>query len=834
MTEWLQALGQDLRYAVRGLRKSPGFALVATLTLAIGVSANTTIFSAVDSLLLRPLPYPDQDRLVMITNSFPNHREYDGPVSDTDVALWKTETQAFEQLEFTSSPDMVGMSQAGVPERVGLQHVSPGFFPMMGVGPFLGSIDTYKDFEKSGYPGGGVVLSYDFWQRHFASDPKVLGRSLFVDNYMSNIGAVLNPNFNLFGTHPAEMYGVDPVPDPGSPPSGRWLIGLGKLKHGVSLQQAQASMDVVARHLGQAYPALYKDVGIRVEPLQQGLFGWSKQILFPLFGAVAFVLLIACVNVANLLLVRGEARRQEIGVRIALGANRTRLLRQLLTESILLALLGGACGLILTFWGLKLFEALSPIEFPRRANVAISMRMFLFTFGTCIFTGLVFGLIPALRAANHNVNDTLRESGRSTASVSRHRTQSILVVAEIAVALVLLVCAGLMINTLSRIVRTSPGFNPDHLVTAEIRLTGLKYIDVSDHGNELNEIQPAVQSFCQQLLQRVKSIAGVDDAALADWLPLAEDAQHPSRGFTITGQPAALPSEHVTAMYDAISPDYFRVMSIPVLKGRGLTEQDSVTAPWVVVINEAMARAYWSNENPIGRVITFDTTPDEQPRQIVGIVGNVKQRLLTRDPAPEAYVALGQQSVHSTAGLAESRVHKSLVIRSRLMSPGLMESVRKVVNQLADDSPMFGVMTVQQMVSDSERSWSFFAQLLSIFASVALLLAALGIYGVISYSVSQRSHEIGLRMALGAQPVQLVGLILRQAMTLSLAGLLLGLGVSFAVTTLLVRFLYGVTPHDIPTLAVVSLVLMTVTFFASYLPARRVTKTDPMQTLRHE
>jgi predicted permease len=833
MTEWLQTLGQDLRYAVRGLRKSPAFTLVATLTLAIGIGANTTIFSAVDNLLLRPLPYPDQDRLVMITNSFPKYPGYQGPVSDTDVALWKAGNQAFEQLEFTSSPDMVAMSQAGTPERVGLQHVSPGFFPMMGVGAFLGSLDTYKDFERPGYPGGGVVLSYEFWHRHFASDPKVLGRSIFVDNYMSTIGAVLNPNFNLFGTHPAEMYAVDPIPDPGSPTSGRWLFGLGKLKSGVSLQQAQASMDVVARHLGQAHPDLYKDVGIRVEPLQQSLFGWSKPILFPLFAAVAFVLLIACVNVANLLLVRAEARRKEIGVRLALGANRTRLIRQLLTESILLALVGGVCALILTFWGLRLFDALSPSEFPRTAKVAINVRMFLFTFFTCIFTGLVFGLIPAFRAANHNVNATLRESGRSTASMSRLRTQSILVVAEIAVALVLLVCAGLMINTLTRIAHTNPGFVPNHLVTAEVRLTGLKYIDVTDRGNDLNEILPAVEIFCQQLLQRVKSLPGVDDAALADWLPLAGDAQHSRRGFTIAGQPAALPSEH-RAMFDAISPDYFRVMTIPMLKGRGLTEQETVTAPWVVVINEAMARAYWSNENPIGHVITFDSTPDEQPRQIVGIVGNVKQRFLTRDSAPETYVALPQQPIHSNAGLAESRVHKSLVIRSRWISPELMESVRKVVNQLADDSPMFGVMTLPQMVSDSARSWSFLAQLLSIFAGVALLLAALGIYGVISFSVSQRDHEIGLRMALGAQPVQLVGLILRQAMTLSLAGLLLGLGASFGATTLLVRFLYGVAPHDIPTIAVVSLVLMTSTLFASYLPARRVTKTDPMQTLRHE
>ena len=407
---------------------------------------------------------------------------------------------------------MVAMSSAGSAERVGVQHVSARLFPLLGITSFLGSLPTDEVTERQG--SLGVALSYEFWQRHFAGDPKILGRPVFVDTWSSTVIAVFNPGFDLFGSGPPEIFEIDGmgnaadsgVNDP------RWLFAVGKLKPGVSLQQAQSEMNLTAQRLAQAYPQAYKDMGVRVEPLQKGLFGWSEQVFYLLFAAVGLVLLIACVNVANLLLVRGDGRRSKIGVRVALGASRSRLIRQLLTESVLLSLVGGVAGLILSLWGVRILNVLSSRLLPT-AGVSLDDRVLFFTFRTCILTGLVFGLILAYRASKHDVTECLRERGRSTATKSRHRTRNILVVAEIAVALVSLICAGLMINTLARILRTSPGFDPSHLLTAEVRLTGVKYMDGSDQDRTgLNMIRPPVGIFCWQVLERLKNIPGVEGA----------------------------------------------------------------------------------------------------------------------------------------------------------------------------------------------------------------------------------------------------------------------------------------------------------------------------------
>jgi putative ABC transport system permease protein len=832
MTEWFEALRQDLRYAVRGLRKAPVFAAVATLTLAVGIGANTTIFNAINSLLLRPLPYPDHDRLVMVSNYDPQYPLYRGLVSWTDVAHWKAATDVFEQIEATSGPDMVAMSGAGSGERVAVQHFNSLLPAMLGVKPFLGSLPTD---EKSNAPGFGI--SYEFWQRHFAGDPHVLGRMIFVDTGSAPIMVVLAPHFDLFETGPPDifMFGESQNPAESGVGDPRWMLAIAKLKRGVSVQQAQAAMDVAEHHLAQAFPEEYKGIGVRVEPLQQGLFGWSSNFLYLLLAVVGFVLLIACANVANLLLVRADSRRKEIGVRLALGASRTRLIRQLLTESIVLSFAGGLGGLLLSIWGIKLFDMLSPPELPRTANAPMDARILLFTFGVCILTGIVFGLAPAFRASKNDVNETLRSEGRTTGSVSRHRTRNFLVIAEVAIALVLLICAGLMINTLTRILHTNPGFNPDHLVTAQVRLAGDKYVDSSDPDHlDLNVIHPPVALFCRQVLERLQALPGVQAAALVDWLPLAQDTQHAHPGFRIAGQAPSSSAERPAILFDSISPGYFRVMGITILRGRGIDERDTESAPWVVVINETMAHQFWPSQDPIGQMITFDSSPDERPRQIVGIIKNVKDYEVTRDSMPQAFVAYTQLPARTDANWTEARVHKSLIIRSHFISKELLESVRKTISELAPDSAVFGVTTVQQTVSDSAWPWSFFSQLLGLFAAVALLLAAIGIYGVMSYSVSQRRHEIGMRMALGAQPGQVLGLVLRQAMILSLLGVAIGAAASFLATPLLTRYLYGVKPHDVLTLALVSLVLIGVTLFASYVPARRAASIDPIETLRHE
>ncbi|MGC2477537.1 MAG: ABC transporter permease [Candidatus Sulfotelmatobacter sp.] len=835
MPGWIEASGQDLRYAVRGLRKSPGFTLVVVLTLAIGIGATTAVFSVINQLLLRPLPYPDQDRLVALSNIFPGHPDSWGPVSATDVAHWRADNEVFEKLEFVSGPDIVAMSGAGSGERVGVQHVSARLLPLLGIKPFMGSLPTDDVSEKLG--SSGVLISYEFWKRHFGGDPKIVGQSIFVDTFSGPILAVLEPGFDLFGTGVPEVYvigGMGEATDSGVDDV-RWLVAVGKLKRGVSVRQAQAAMNVTARHLAQAFPQNYKDVGVKVESLQKRLFGWWGNVYCMLFGAVGLVLMIACANVANLLLVRGDGRRREIGVRVAIGASQTSLIRQILTESVFLSIIGGVAGLGLSFLGVRIFSSWAPSWFPGAMGFPVDARVLLFSFATCVLTGVAFGLIPAYRAVSNNVNESLREGGRNTATVSRHRTRNILVITEIALALVLLICAGLMINTVTRILRADPGFNPEHLLTAEVRLTGDKYVDAfqADNAN-LNLIRPPVAEFCRQVLDHVRNIPGVEGVALVDWLPLLETAQPAFPGFTISGQGVSTGTEKPNLMRQAVSSDYFRLMGIPLLRGRGVTEQDTESSAWVVVINQTMARKFWQNEDPIGRTITFDDSPQEKPRLIVGVAGDVKQFVLTQPSQPEAYIAYQQVPSRLYSGWTEARIHKSLIIRTHSASKTLMENVRRTISELAPESAVFGITMMENTVSKSATSWRFLCQVLELFAAIALILAVIGIYGVISYSVGERTHELGLRMALGAQRSQVLGLVLRQAMVLSLIGVAIGLAGSFAATPLLADFLYGVKSHDFLTLAMVSSVLVAVTFFASFVPARHATKIDPMRTLRHE
>jgi putative ABC transport system permease protein len=609
------------------------------------------------------------------------------------------------------------------------------------------------------------------------------------------------------------------------------LVAVGKLKPGVSVQQAQAAMDITARHLSQDFPEEYKDLGAKVEPLQKHLFGWWASVYYMLFGTVGAVLLIACTNVANLLLVRGDGRRRELGVRIALGANQRRLIRQVLTESVLLAVIGGVAGLALSFLSVRVFNLWAPFLASTSKGFLVDSRLLLFTFGTCI-TGIAFGLIPARRAvgATSTMLARRRIQHRDQIASSRKNT---LVVTEIALALVLLICRAHDQHGYVPL-RTTPGFNPEHLLTAEVRLTGDKYIDASDPEKQnLNLIRPPVGEFCRQILDRLRNLTGVEQVALIDWLPLLDAAQYASPGFTITGQSASTEAEKPTVLRQGVSSEYFRLMGIPVLRGRAVTEQDTGSNAWVVVINEAMARRFWQTEDPIGRTIKFDDSPEETPRQIVGVVGNVKQFALSVDSPPEAYIPYQQVPARIYSGWTEARVHKSLILRTHSASKAMMENVRRTISELAPESAIFGITTVDKTVSNSAAPWRFLAQLLELFAAIALILAVIGIYGVISYSVGERRHELGLRLALGAQPGQVLGLVLRQAMVLSLIGVVIGVAGSLAATPLLADFLYGVKAHDMLTIALVSSLLMAVTFVASYVPARRATKIDPMQT-RHE
>lgn len=839
MMDSIEALAQDLRYAARGLRKSPGFTFTAVLTLAIGIGATTAVFSVINGVLLRPLPYRDSNRLVAVSNVFPQSGDPFGLVSGTDVANWKADNRVFDQLEFVSHPDIVAMSGGGYGERVAVQHMSAEMVPLLGIKAFMGTLPP-DDISESRNPTG-FLISYEFWKRHFGGDPKVLGQSIFVDTGSGPIAAVLEPGFDLFGTGVPDVYVIHGMPNAVS--SGvddvRWEDAIGKLKRGVSIEQAQAAMAVTQRHLAQIFPETYKDVGVRVDPLQKRLFGRWEFVYYTLFGVVTLVLLIACANVANLLLVRGDGRQKEIGVRVALGASKRTLIRQVLAESVLLSVIGGLLGLLVSFFGVRIFNVWAPFWFPRETAAVVDSRVLLFTFGTCVLTGIAFGLIPAYRAVRTNVKDCLQEGTRSTATISRHRTRNTLVVAEIALSLVLLIFAGLMINTLTRILRTSPGFAPEHLLTAQVRLTGDKYINSAPPTDpDFNLILPPVGQFCDQVLERFRSTPGVEDVALVDWLPLldgvGDSMQYASPGFTITGQSISTPAEKPSVFRQGVSSDYFGMMSIPIVRGRGISEQDTASNAWVVVINEAMAKRYWPSQDPIGQAIKFDDSPDEKPRQIVGVVQDVKQFSLTMPAEPEAFVPYQQLSARIYPGWTEARVHKSIIIRTQADPKELMQSMRRIISELAPESAIFGITTVEQTVSQSATDWRFLSEVLELFAAIALLLAVIGIYGVISYSIGERRHELGLRMALGAQRGQVLGLVLRQAMMLSLIGIAIGVAGSFAATPVLAKFLYGVKAHDTLTLVVVSSLLMAVTFVASYVPARHATKIDPMRTLRHE
>ena len=832
----LETLGQDLRYALRLMVKSPGFTLVAVLSLALGICANTTIFSAINALLFRRLPYPDGDRLVGIWNQSRKERGLQ-PASTGDLVNWRKQNTVFDQIEMSNTFAAKNvLSGGGAWDRVGIQYVTPGLFRLLGVKPILGRV--FVDEEARPATVSSVVLSYGYWRRRFGGDPRIVGKTLFMDISAVTVVGVLAPGFDLLGTGDTDIY--QPISPEGAAAdqlNDRWLLGIARLKPGVQLEQAQSSMDVVAGRLEQAYPDTNKDLGIRVTPLRDALFGWTRQVLYPLFAAVAFVLLIACANIANLMLSRASSRRKEVGLRSALGASRFRLVRQMLTESVLLALVGGIVGLALSFWGIKAFVALARQWYPQAREITVDGRVLAFTLAISVLTGIIFGLAPALRASQIELTESLKEGGRSSSAGGRHRTRSIFVVAEVALALVLLVSAGLMMNTFLRVLRASPGFRSERVFTLEFRLTGTKYLDVSPmEKTGFDIVMPQVDTFCRQVLERVKALPGVESAALIDWLPMSDDrGDNPSRGFTIAGRPAAVGGEKPNAFYSAISPDYFRVMQIPLLRGRFPVDEDTYSTPWVVVVNDAMARKFWPNQDPIGQVITLDTVPDEErPREIVGVVGNVKQFSSAMDPRPEFYASYLQQPKKTPSMYTESRLHKSLVVRTSLPSKSLIDGVRQTVADMDKDSPVFGITTVRDVVVNSTTFERFIMQLLGSFAFVALLLAAIGIYGVISYSVLERSHEIGVRMALGGQSRQVLQLMLKEGLILSSLGLAIGVAGSFAATPLIAAFLYGVKAYDLVTWSLVSVFLMAVTLLATYIPGRRATQVDPMVALRCE
>jgi putative ABC transport system permease protein len=813
----MNKLWQDLRYGVRLLSKRPGFTLIAVLTLALGIGANTTIFSVVNSVLLRPLPYHDSERLVMIWQTFLKEGWPQVPVTALDFADIKAQSRSFDEMAtaFLDKEDY-SLTGAGEAEQVSGMAISANLFDLLGAQPALGRNFLADEDQTAHDPV--VILSHGLWQRKFGADPQVIGKTINLDSHLYTIVGVMPAGFEFPPPVRRGLLNVSAsrdlwVPHVIAQPNrnSHSLAVIARLKSSVTIAQADAEIVTIAQQLEQQYPATNSGTGAFLSSMHAQVVQNVRPALWLLLGAVGFVLLIACANLASLLLTRATARRREMAVRAALGANRSDLLRQLLVENLLLAIAGGGLGLLLALWGIDLLRALNLGNLPRLAEVGIAPRVFAFTALVSLLTGLLFGLAPALHASRVNLSESLKLSARSLAGAASGRLRSLLVIAEVALALVLLVGAGLLIRSFDHLMNVDPGFDSHNLLTAGIRLPGLRYPNDAE-----------IAAFNQQLVQRVERLPGVVSVGTVNSLPIT--GFQAKTGIFIEGRPAATSIAELPMVNQrVVSPGYFKTMGIRIVKGRAFSDEDRRDTLRVALINEALAQRYFADEDPIGKRIKIDS--EEAPwSQIVGVVGDVRHAGLTEKIEPETFVPYTQDSWPVMA----------LVVRTTNDPARLAAAVRDEVWAIDKEQPVFNVKTMDEILANSLAAQRFNLILLGSFAAVALLMATMGVYGVSTYAVNQRTHEIGVRMALGAQAGDVLKLILYWAMRLMLAGIASGLVAAFALTRLMESLLFGVSATDSLTFLVITLLLTGVALVACFVPARRATKVDPMVALRYE
>ena len=802
----METLWQDLKYAARTLRKNAGFTAVAVLTLALGIGANTAIFSVVNGVLLRPLPYPDRDRLVMVWERSSQTGQVQNVISPANFLDWRAQNRVFQQMSVISWG--VGtLTGQGEPESLRGRQVNAPFFEMLGARPALGRTFT-EDDDRPGAPRV-VVISDRLWKRRFGSDPGAVGRNITLNNETVTVVGVMPADFRFLSEggdywipiqlNPAKDYRAQ---------SGRYMRAFAKLRPGVTIAQAQKEMDGIAARLSREYPAFDKDWGVTLVGLHEQMTGTVRPALLLLLAAVGFVLLIACANVANLALTRAMLRRREMAIRASLGAGAARLTRQLLTESLLLSLLGGAAGAALATWGVDLLLALGPQDIPRLQSVQVDGAALGFTLLVSLATGVLFGLAPAWHARRINFNQTLKEGGEKT-EAGGHRVRGAFVVAQVALSLVLLIGAGLLGRSFLRLQGTPTGFEPRNLLTMRVDLPGARY---AKHEKEIE--------FFSEAVKRIAVLPGVEPAGGVVFLPFSDMLA--GTDFTIVGRPAPAPGEAPITNVVVAMPTYFSTMHIPLRRGRLFSESDTAEAPRVFVVNESFARGFFPGRDAIGQRLVVDMG-DTVPGEIVGVVSDIKQTALDESEKPTVYYTFS----HLPIGFM------TLVVRSAAPRQQLA-AVSRVVRQLDPDLPLADVATMEELIADSVSQPRFHSLLILIFASVALLLAAVGLYGVLAYSVAQRTREIGIRMALGAAHGDILRLVVGQGLGLVALGLLIGLGTALGLTRFLSSFLFGVTPTDPVTYAGVALLLAAVALAASYIPARRAMRVDPMVALRYE
>ena len=815
---FIHELAQDIRYGLRQLRRYPGFTAVAVITLALGIGANTAIFSIVNAVLLNPLPYPHPDRLIALYSR--SSRFTEGSISYPNFLDWVRLNRSFSSLA-AYRQDNFTLTGSGEPERVSVEMVSAGFFSVLGDKPAMGRSFMPKEDQLGAGPV--AIISGGFWKRKFGSDPDILGKAITLDGKPYTVVGVLPADFYYSGNNFDLSDVYVPIGQKSDPTfrDRRIAMGtdaVGRLKPGVTFQQAKADMDGLARSLAEQFPDANKGNGITLVPLKQNVVGYIQPYLLVLLAAVGFVLLIACVNVANLLLARSTGRAREFAIRIALGAGRRRVARQLLTESVLLALAGGAIGLIIATSGLQAALKVLPEALPRAGDVHLDGRVLLFTLAASLLTGILFGLAPAFKTSSANLQQTLREGGRG-ASAAHHRTQTLFVVAEVALALVLLAGAGLMVRSLAALWGVDPGFDPHNVLAFRSAAPPIKSTD-------------AVRQTWREVHDRLAAIPGVQAVSLSlASKPMGGDSSVP---FWREGQPKPSASSQMKfSLFYLVQPDYLKVMRIPLERGRFFTSADTEHSPFVTVIDQHFAQLYFPGEDPIGKRLNFNIL--NVTAEIVGVVGHVKQWGLGENPASpvlaQCYFAVRQMPDRFVPLVG---LNLPIVLRTQGSPLAQVGSIRHTLLQINSSSAIYNMRTMDEIISDSLASRRFSMILMGVFAALALLMASVGIYGVISYLTSQRTHEIGIRMALGAAKSDVLMMVVRQGLKVVLVGVAVGIAGALALTRFLASLLFGVKPTDPLTFTAVSLLLIVVALLACYIPARRASKIDPMVALRYE
>ncbi len=818
---WLDHLLQDARFGLRMLRKNPGFTAVTVLTLALGIGANTALFSVVNGVLLNPLPFPHPEQLITLHASKPHFET--GSVSYPNFLDWEKDNHTFSGMAIYRNTDF-SLTGLGEAERVRAVLITPDFFPLLGVKPEIGRTFTRQEDQQGAGPV--AMLSAGFWKRKFGSSPGVLGKALALDGRDYTIIGVIPPSFDLglYGLRDAEVY-VPVIQWSNSflhhRSAGLGFHGIGRLKPDVTLAQARADMDQVASNLAAAYPEADKGTGASLVPLRERLVGRIQPFLILLLGAVGFVMLIACVNVANLLLARSTSRAREFAVRAALGAGPGRVVRQLLTESLLLAIAGGALGLLLASWGTKAAIQRLPEALPRAAGIELDTHVLIFTLAISLFGGILFGLAPALKISRTDLQETLKEGARA-AGGGRHRTHGVFVMIELALAFVLLIGAGLMIRTLSRLWSVDPGFDSHNVLKFAISLPPPMQAASPD----------AIRASFREIHRRLDSLPEIQAASFF-WgaFPMDDDDEEL---FWLQGEPKPANLNDMNwALKYVVDPDYLKAMRIPIQKGRFFTSQDTEHSPRVVVVDDVLAHKYFGNENPVGKLINIDDS--ENPVQIAGVVGHVKQWGLDSDDRQSlraqmylSFMQMGDGSMKQMPGGV------GIVVRSVGNAPGLFDSLRHTLQSMNSQQVVYGAQTMDEIISETLATRRFSMILLGSFAALALVLASVGIYGVISYLVGQRTHEIGIRMALGAQRKDVLRLVLGEGARMAFLGIGIGIAAALGLTRLMSKMLYGVSATDPLTFAGVAAILVFVALAAGYIPARRAMRVDPMAALRHE